>query len=280
MPKDQPSLRKKFDIEKLHDLFNVPDARLQRAYDLDSINAASSFSEKYLDFGVALQVHFIVVTGGQLGDVNTGHFCAISKRSPNVVNRNVDRRPVIKPIGDSSCPKMLANDDQHAMFVDDVELRQNPQIGDTGLHTPQLRSVVRLQFLDSCECFRAEQRLNESMSFRKVRFANADGEICVPATGDVVVVKDGQLADHMIQRRPQIMDDVACDDRPLNIVRHYFPVPEDYLLPFRLVVDNDTIVALFRRTPFVDGGFKVSEVVFGAFDFSAHTNETWHDPKS
>ena len=208
-----------------------------------------------------------------MGHIDTCNLCAIFKRSPCPIDRNLNGSSTIESIADICRPEMFANNNKYAMFVDNVELRQNPEIRGARFQVLQLCSVVRLQSLDSCERHGREQRFHESVGLPEVRLANTNGEVGISAASDVIAVKDGQLTNHVIQSGPEIVNNITSNDRPLNIVRHYFPVPENYHLPFRLMIDNKTVIVFLRSAPFIDSKFKLHEVVFSPINLTLDPNE-------
>lgn len=257
----EDSLGKEFNLKKINDPRNVADAWQQRVPYLNPITASSSFGDKYLNFRAALHAHFIVQTRGELGQINTCDLCAVFKRSPDIVGVNLNGITIVECVTEIDCPKKLADDDQQAVFVDDVEFR-NYQEGALGRLFPcNVRSLVWLQALNSCECFRQNQRLDIFLGPPEVRLADTDREKGFVAARNIIPVEDRQLTDQVIQSGTKIVDNIANNKGPIGIVWRYFPVPEDHTPPLRLVIDDEKVIFVFRCSPSVDCSLKLKEVI-------------------
>lgn len=223
---------KKRAIEEINYPRDVAYTGERRGNDLNAVTSTASFNDKYLNLRASLHMHFVLWTKGKGGNVNTSNLCSIFQRAPEIIDRDIDGFKVIERVSQISCPKMLSNNDKEAMFVEDVEFRNYPKITGGGLFPGNVRSMVRLQLLDSCECFRRKQRLDGFLEFREIGLADADRKVSFVTTGNVVAVENGQLANQVIQSRAQIVNNVSDEEGPKRIVLSYFPVPENYALPF------------------------------------------------
>jgi hypothetical protein len=265
-------LGKEFRLKEINDLRNVADAWQQGHSNLKPVTATSSFHDKYLNFSSSLHAHFVLRTRGKFGEVNACDLCAIFQRSPDVININFDGIAVVERIAEIDCPKKLSSDNQCAVFVDDVEFRNYPETAVLGLLS-KVRSIVWLQNLNICECFRSNERFNLSDGLFEVGLTDTDREECISATRNIIPVENSQLANEMIQRRPEIVDNVADDKSPVGIIGSYFPMSENYVLPLRLVMDNEQAVFIFRSSPSVDSSLQLREMVVRSLDLVADSNE-------
>jgi hypothetical protein len=234
MSKCQPS-PEELSFKRVNYIRDIFAARSQSCMDFEPIATAPSFIEKYLGFIGTLHAHFVFSAKGAMGQINAYDLCAIFKRAPFVIEGNADGALLIDRITEISRPKELGGDQQHSMFVDDVEFRNYPEIAGDGIFAVQVRSIVRLQCLNFCERKSVEQGFNHSASFPEVRTANADGEIGGFSTCHGVPVQNGQLADQMIQGRTEIMNDIPDNQRPSVIIGQHLRMSDIETIPLKLI---------------------------------------------
>jgi hypothetical protein len=267
------SLRKKFTLEEIDNLRNIAYAGEHGGNNLNSVASSASFSDKYLNLRASLHVHFVLRTKGKTGDIDTRYLCSILQRSPEIIDGHIDGFGGVERVSQVSCPEMLSNNDEEAMLVEDVEFRNYPEIVGGGFFPRNIRSIIRLQLLDSCECFRRKQRLNGLLEFREIRLADTDREVSSVTAGNVIAVENCQLANQMVESGAQIVNYISDLKRPEGIVRSYFPVPKNYALPFRVIIDGERVITVFRSSPLIQAELKLTEMVICSTDLMPDSDE-------
>ena len=159
-----------------------------------------------------------------------------------------------------------------AVFVDDIEVVNCPEEG-RSWPFPFIRSVIRLQSLDTCKGRGRDQVFESFLGLLELGLADTDRKVSSLATRNVITVQNGQLAHDVIQSRPESMDDVANNQCPVGIVGGKFSVSDDHTLPLRLVVENERVRFLFCRTPSLDSSIEISEVFLRTLELMSNSGE-------
>lgn len=132
------------------------DALPKRVLHANSISGQSGLDELYRRHQLYLHAHF----SWMINESKTDDFCAIFHGLP-LGFRN-DFMTLVSG-GDNRDSKfrrgaLLACDDKQAVFIEDVQLIKNPDVGFIG----NVVSAVRLTLLDFCKSGRADERLDQS----------------------------------------------------------------------------------------------------------------------
>ena len=99
------------------------------------------------------------------------------------------------------------------------------------------------------------------------------------AARDIVAVQDGQLTNEMIQGGAQVVNDIPHDKRPSGIIRAYFPMPDNYTLPLKLVIDGERLSFRYRSSPSLDATLQLGKVIFRTLELIADSDDAGtHDP--
>jgi hypothetical protein len=258
----------KLGLEVVDDSVDISNTRKEGVSNLQAVASAASFVEKYLNFRSTLHAHFAFFVKGELGKVDTCDLCAVFERAPATIRINRNGGFVVVRIGEISSPKVLSNDEEYAVFVDDVEFRNYPEIAERGF-LPHVRSIVRLQLLQVCKCVGVDKRLDQFPGLGEIGLTDVNRKKRVPTTGNIVAVQDRQLTNEVVQGGAEVVDDVAYQERPVGIIGSYFSEGNNHVLPFSVMIEKGAVVFRFRGTPLFDCSLQLREVVFRTLDFES-----------
>jgi hypothetical protein len=268
-------LSKELLLEKVRNIRNMPYARFENSANFNSVTTTSSFIYHYLYLGASVHAHFVLRGRGRSksGQVDISNLCALFKRAPSGIDWNIDEIPVVEGARNISSPKMLSHDHKYAVFVDDVEFVNDPKTAVAGVFPSRISSLVRLQLLDACECFRRQQVLGHLSKLDEVGLTNADREVGSVATRNIVPVQDGQLANDMVESGTEIVDGIADRQCPNRVIGSQLRLNEQHFLPLRLVFRDERAIFFFRSSPLVDCDLKLIAVVLCTVDLASNSDE-------
>jgi hypothetical protein len=258
--------------EKIHNFGNMGNAGRHDFANLLPVTSTSGLVNDYLRFRASLHTHFTFRSNWKRRHIDNYNLCSIFKRSPAFIHLELNGARVIKRVSEISCPKLLANNQHYAMFIDDVDFVNGPKnISDRSF--TQVRSLVGLQLLDKCKCIGGDQMFEPFFRFFEIGLADANRKVGGIAAGNIVSVQDCQLANQMIQGGPKVVDDIAYNKRPIRVVGSYLPVPNNHTVPLRLVIEDEKISTWFRRAPSVDSTLQFRELVIRTLQLIPNSGE-------
>ena len=191
--------REEVRLEDFDDLGNPTNASSHGTCNLDAIASTSGFVDEHLGFRSSLHAHFVFRfrVRGERRYINSRNLCAIFKRSPALIYGHGNGSTIVQGVNEISCPKLLADNQQHTVFIDDVEVVNCPkEIGSRS--ASNIRSMVGLQLLDECKSIRGDQMFERLLSSLKIRLTYTDREVSNLAARDITPVQHGQLANDVI----------------------------------------------------------------------------------
>jgi hypothetical protein len=148
----------------VYDLGDDADALPKRVLHANTISGQPGLGELYRRHQLYLHTHF----SWMIGESKTDNFCAIFHGLPLGFRNDFMTLLSGSDNRDSEFGRgaLLACDDKQAVFIEDVQLIENPNVGFAG----NVISAVRLTLLDFCKSRRADERLDQFfLPYRQTR---------------------------------------------------------------------------------------------------------------
>ena len=139
------------------------------------------------------------------------------------------------------------------MFIDDIEVRNNPQIVAFKRNPVRVRTLVRLAPLDECKGVGGDQLLQLPSGPCEFSVLQANRKGCPITTANTATILDGQLT-------------------PRDVIRGSLSLVDLSTLPVRLVFDGGSVSALYRFPGF-DSSLELREMVFRPINFCPNAYE-------
>jgi hypothetical protein len=168
---------------------------------------------------------------------------------------------------------LLLGDNRNAMFVDDIEFRNNSEVAGFDGQTSKFSADVWLNLLDQCEDFWSNESLDFFPGMIEGFLINTDGKSSLTAATERIATDDGQLTGEMIKGGAQIMNYIPDKQRPAYVVRRDLFKRYLYAPPIRIVFEGRKMVALFRGSPNIESHCQIREVVFSSINFGPDSPE-------
>ena len=264
---------KKLSLEQFNDTGNVSDARLQGFYGLESVKLGPGFIEKYLNFHSCAHIHFIFIFKRKTGEIHASQWCAIYQRMPSWIDWDNNGSAIIDKAIEFCDSEKFPSDNQYAVFVDDVEFRNDPEFAGLGVFPDKVRSLIRLQFLDQCKRSGGDVRFELHPSLGERRCIKGNGEKGLSCKVGGLTMENRQLINQMVEGRPEIVDDITDDQSPIGIIGCNFLDGQIPPCPPRVLINNKGISLFFRAIPGFESRLELIEVVLRSIDFLPNTNE-------
>jgi hypothetical protein len=261
-------LREKSAIKNLNNCGDVADTATENLLDRLFVAPGSRLIKEYADLGLQIHVHFIFWLERISGEINVGNFCAVFQRIPVWDGwRYVDGLHVVDGVGLPSGAKLPLSDDQHPMFIDNIEFRDNPKQVGFSIPPGGLCSYVGLKIAGKGKCEGGNERFNSVRDVFKPLLSDGNRESGLFGTTNVMSVPEGKLQDHVVKCRPKIVNDIASNHTPVEIVTDDILQFDIKMLPIRLIFEGGRMLIRFRRAPSRNGSVKIREVMFSSFKF-------------
>src|SRR5579863_4432658 len=211
MPESQDELlRKKLDAEIPDGCRDDSKALPQGILHNHSIASESCIDELYRRHHLNMHIHFAWGIRHS-GELKTENFCAIFHGLPlGVRNDFVTFLSAGNANSESGWRKLLSCNDQQAVFIENVQLREYPNVS----LFRNVVSAVRLTLLDLCQRGGADERLDQFFyPFIEQGFCEIDrkeGFVCGNAGSPVL---QGKSIDQVVKCGAQVMNTIADDQR-------------------------------------------------------------------
>jgi len=167
--------------------------------------------------------------------------------------------------------KLVAQDDQNAMFISVVDLCEVPQRSSVR----HIRSAIRLNVLDLCKSRTTDEWCDFSLGdICKVTRTDADGKKRIACSLGSAAVQNGELLNEVIESRAQVVNAITDDQGQGRVKRFALRtlngkvLPE---LPFKLVfIGNGKSLSVRRFKDDFDSFVQIKEVVLRSVNLGAY----------
>jgi hypothetical protein len=265
------SFRKKPLTEIINDFFNESATAIDNFLDNATIATQASIGELYRRGHIDFHIHFSW-SRICLGEIKSENFCAIFSCLPIVIGDYIGK-PL--PGRESSLERgsfeFLRYDNEQAMFVDDVQLREQPE--ESGLRW--IRSLIRLRVLDCCKRFSANEWGNKALCLGlEITRGEANGKARLGRFSlGSSLFEQGKLEYKMVENGSKVMDTVSHDQRQSWIERLHFWEPQRNGLPIfvNFMGGGNIISARFRANCGFDSRVEIDEVSLCSVELGSHS---------
>jgi len=137
----------------------------------------------------------------------------------------------------------------------------------------RIRSLVRLKFLNQCNCSRGDVRFESLSSFGKRSCVEANRESGLSSKVGGLVMKNRQLVNQMVKRGTEVVDNITNHQSPVKIIGPNLLDGQIPPCPPRVLINNNGISLFFRATPCLESRIELIEVILRSSDFLPNTDE-------
>ena len=224
-------------------------------------------AELYRRHNLYMHIHFVWGIR-HLGKIKSENFCAVFHRlPPGFRNDFPDCLSVEEGQGKHCRRKLLISNDKQAVFIEDVQLREYPNVS----LFRNVISAVRLTLLDLCLRGGADERLDKffypliELGFLEID--RKEGLVCGSPSGSIF---QGEPIDQVVEGGAKVVDAITDHQRKRWVNWCALCKIDDQLLPLsvELVRNLDARIS-FRAKQKFESRVDVTEVMFCPVDLCA-----------
>ena len=271
-PKSQDSLTKELPAKSIDNVDDVLDGVTKNCLHKQAITDQSRFFYLYRSGRIHFHVHWTWFLNCA-GQIKAYDLCAVFRRFPvpSVINSDksfASRDGNVKGIW----PEFRSCDDKKAMFIDNVQLRKNPE----NILVSSVPTCIRLQLLDCCQGHIANEWSDPFLDgFLESFRLQADRERCSASRGSGSFIQNGQLVDQVVQSGTGIVDTVTEYQGKRWVEFRRLWQSDDELLRIRIVLIGCGWSVIQRGEIPPKSFLKVREVILCSTDFGADASQVW-----
>jgi len=264
LSKKNPSLTEKLIPEVTDNVGYVLDAVAKNLLYGEGIAIQSRVNDSYRAGRAQFHLHISWLPDGA-GEIEPQDFCAIYRRLPLATTNLVTKYfPGWNLKTEGYRSEFLSYDDQKAMFIEDVQLRETPE----DIVYSGIASIVRLQFLDFCEGIRSNEWFDFSIcKIVELRLREINGERSFGNSVAASTIQDSQLTDHVIKGGTGVVNTITDDQRHLWAKLCRLFETNNQFLPFRIVLMPSSGSIRLRSEQGSQPRIQVREMVLCSADF-------------